>query len=146
MFVIHPFLRRGIFNVFTGNQLIKSLREWVSPPNPSTNHDIASDIHQEGSAQWFFEGSMFDEWKSMGSLLWIYGKRTFFRFFTDRTLITLYAFSGIGEDNPLVSYRSASTLRCAEFVIQFLHRTGYRNSKRGGISVHGILLFRLPGS
>ncbi|KAH8979084.1 hypothetical protein EDB92DRAFT_1981522 [Lactarius akahatsu] len=50
------------------------LREWVFPPDPSTNHNIACDLHHGGTAQWFFQGSMFDEWKSTGSLLWIYGK------------------------------------------------------------------------
>ncbi|KAH8992312.1 hypothetical protein EDB86DRAFT_2759314, partial [Lactarius hatsudake] len=50
------------------------LREWVFPPDPSTNHNIACDLHHGGTAQWFFQGSMFGEWKSTGSLLWIYGK------------------------------------------------------------------------
>ncbi|KAH8979080.1 hypothetical protein EDB92DRAFT_428718 [Lactarius akahatsu] len=56
------------------NQSRKSLREWVFPPDPSTNHNIACDLHHGGTAQWFFRGSMFGEWKSTGSLLWIYGK------------------------------------------------------------------------
>ncbi|KAH9044074.1 hypothetical protein EDB83DRAFT_2639119 [Lactarius deliciosus] len=56
------------------NELRKSLREWVFPPDPSTNHNITCDLHHRGTAQWFFQGSMFDEWKSTGSLLWIYGK------------------------------------------------------------------------
>ncbi|KAI9436583.1 hypothetical protein H4582DRAFT_398855 [Lactarius indigo] len=56
------------------NESRKSLREWVIPPDPSTNHNIACDLHHGGTAQWFFQGSMFGEWKSDGSLLWIYGK------------------------------------------------------------------------
>ncbi|KAH9035901.1 hypothetical protein EDB85DRAFT_2112683, partial [Lactarius pseudohatsudake] len=56
------------------NQSRKSLREWVFPPDPSTNHNIACDLHHGGTAQWFFQGSMFGKWKSTGSLLWIYGK------------------------------------------------------------------------
>ncbi|KAH9044102.1 hypothetical protein EDB83DRAFT_2295245, partial [Lactarius deliciosus] len=56
------------------NESRKSLREWVFPSDPSTNHNIACDLHHGGTAQWFFQGSMFDEWKSTGSLLWIYGK------------------------------------------------------------------------
>ncbi|KAH9035903.1 hypothetical protein EDB85DRAFT_2143394 [Lactarius pseudohatsudake] len=47
----------------------KSLREWVFPPDPSTNHTIAYDLHNGGTAQWFFRGSMFGEWKSTGSLV-----------------------------------------------------------------------------
>ncbi|KAI9436591.1 hypothetical protein H4582DRAFT_1854129, partial [Lactarius indigo] len=74
MFVITPSFGHGTFNVFAGNESRKSLREWVTPPDPSTNHNIACDLHHGGTAQWFFQGSMFGEWKSNGSLLWIYGK------------------------------------------------------------------------
>ncbi|KAI9436579.1 hypothetical protein H4582DRAFT_1816479 [Lactarius indigo] len=74
MFVIAVSFGRLIFNAPAGNQSRKSLREWVFPPDPSTNHNIACDLHHGGTAQWFFRGSMFDEWKSTGSLLWIYGK------------------------------------------------------------------------
>ncbi|KAN0130216.1 hypothetical protein V8E53_011973 [Lactarius tabidus] len=56
------------------NQLRESLRRWVTPPDPSTNHNIACDIHHGGTAEWFFRGGIFAEWKSNGSLLWIYGK------------------------------------------------------------------------
>ncbi|KAI9436570.1 hypothetical protein H4582DRAFT_2078189 [Lactarius indigo] len=52
----------------------KILKEWVLPPDPSTNHDIAYELHHGGTAQWFFQGGMFEEWKSTGSLLWIHGK------------------------------------------------------------------------
>ncbi|KAH9073526.1 hypothetical protein EDB83DRAFT_2549922 [Lactarius deliciosus] len=56
------------------NQLRDNLRRWVTPPDPSTNHNIACDIHHGGTAEWFYQGSTFAEWKSTGSLLWIYGK------------------------------------------------------------------------
>ncbi|KAI9451144.1 hypothetical protein BJY52DRAFT_129302 [Lactarius psammicola] len=56
------------------NQLRDSLRRWVTPPDPSINHNIACDIHHGGTAEWFYQGKTFAEWKSTGSLLWIYGK------------------------------------------------------------------------
>ncbi|KAI9438390.1 hypothetical protein BJY52DRAFT_1217465 [Lactarius psammicola] len=56
------------------SQVRESLRRWVAPPDPSTNHNIACGIQHGGTAQWFFRGGMFQEWKSAGSLLWIYGK------------------------------------------------------------------------
>src|SRR6266849_1839235 len=61
----------------TGNQLRQDLRRWLSPPNPSTNHNIACNAHHKGTATWFFEGRTYKEWKSTGSeaLLWIHGKR-----------------------------------------------------------------------
>ncbi|KAH8983654.1 hypothetical protein EDB92DRAFT_1759443, partial [Lactarius akahatsu] len=50
------------------------LRKWQSPPDPSTNHNIAGDRQHEGTAEWFFESSQFENWKLTGSLLWIHGK------------------------------------------------------------------------
>ena len=61
----------------TGNQLRDSLRQWLSPPDPSTNYNIATDAHHIGTAQWFFQGSIFKNWQSTGSILWIHGNRTF---------------------------------------------------------------------
>ncbi|KAH9055679.1 hypothetical protein EDB87DRAFT_1280661 [Lactarius vividus] len=56
------------------NQLRESLRKWQSPPDPSTNHNIAGDRQYEGTAEWFFESDQFENWKLTGSLLWIHGK------------------------------------------------------------------------
>jgi len=53
------------------------LRTWLSPPNPSVNHNTACDIQHKGTAAWFIQGSKFQEWKKDGSLLWIRGNRTF---------------------------------------------------------------------
>ncbi|KAF8489550.1 hypothetical protein F5888DRAFT_1892870 [Russula emetica] len=44
------------------------------PPDPSTNHNIACGTHHKKAAKWFFEGNIYQEWKSKGSLLWIHGK------------------------------------------------------------------------
>ena len=79
MFVISPVVSDCVVpNALVGNQVRENLRAWVTPPDPSTNHTIACGIQHDGSAQWFFRGGMFAEWKSTGSLLWIYGKRMFF--------------------------------------------------------------------
>ena len=107
--VCNPPRRPGRLNFelfVSGNQSRKSLREWVFPPDPSTNHNIACDLHHGETAQWFFQGCMFGEWKSTGSLLWIYGKRTFFQFLTNRPLIAVHVLSGLGEDYPLVRHHS----------------------------------------
>ena len=61
--------------LFTGNHLRERLQTWLSPPNPSTNHNIACDAQHEGTAQWFFRGSIFNQWKSTGPFLWVHGKR-----------------------------------------------------------------------
>ena len=64
------------FDVLTGNQLRQDLRRWLSPPDPAINHNIACGAHRKQTAEWFFQGSIFAEWKSSGSLLWLHGKRT----------------------------------------------------------------------
>ena len=56
-------------------QLWENIQKWLSPPDPSTNHNIACGTHHKKTATWFFQGSIFQEWKSTGSLLWIHGKR-----------------------------------------------------------------------
>ncbi|KAH9165986.1 hypothetical protein EDB89DRAFT_2076339 [Lactarius sanguifluus] len=55
-------------------QMRQELRKWVSPPDPSTNHNIACDASHKQTAEWFLEGNKIKEWKSTGSLLWIHGK------------------------------------------------------------------------
>ena len=62
-----------------GDRLQKEARTWVSPPDPSPNYNIAREIHQNGTATWFCEGSVFAEWNTKGSLLWIHGKRAFLK-------------------------------------------------------------------
>jgi hypothetical protein len=79
MFVITPLVfNSGVINVLVGDQVRESLEKWVPSPDPSTNQSIACGIQHDGSAQWFFRGRIYSEWKSTGSLIWIYGKRMFF--------------------------------------------------------------------
>ncbi|KAH9060258.1 hypothetical protein EDB87DRAFT_1831520 [Lactarius vividus] len=56
------------------NNIKQLLRTWLSPADPSTNHNIARKAQHKGTAVWFFQGSIFIEWKSIGSLLWVHGK------------------------------------------------------------------------
>ena len=60
-----------------GKEMLQNFKEWLSPPDPSTNYAIGlRDLHEE-TATWFLEGRIFREWHSTGSLLWIHGKRMF---------------------------------------------------------------------
>ena len=63
--------------LFTGNLLRDNILRWLSPSDPSINHNIASKAHHKGTAQWFFQGRIFNQWKSAGSFLWVHGKRVF---------------------------------------------------------------------
>jgi len=57
------------------NQLKQLLRAWLSPADPSTNHNIARKAQHKGTAVWFFQGRIIIEWESSsGSLLWVHGK------------------------------------------------------------------------
>ena len=60
---------------FVGDQLQKDARNWISPPDPSKNYNIACEAYQTGTGLWFFQGGVFSEWSSKGALLWIHGKR-----------------------------------------------------------------------
>ena len=72
-----PFFHSKYSHLFAGNQLRDDLLRWLSPSDPSTNHNIASKAHHDGTAQWFFQGAIFNEWKSTSSFLWVHGKRVF---------------------------------------------------------------------
>ena len=66
---------RGALYIISENQLWESIRKWLSPPDPSIDHNIACGTHKKKIPTWFVEGNIYQEWKSKGSLLWIHGKR-----------------------------------------------------------------------
>ena len=55
----------------------QDFRNWLSPPDPFKNHNLAQESYHSGTAAWFIHGNTFAEWKFSGpsSLLWIHGKR-----------------------------------------------------------------------
>ena len=53
-----------------------SYNGWLSPPDPSQNHNIAREAQLDGTTSWFTQSSIFEAWRSTGSLLWVHGKRT----------------------------------------------------------------------
>jgi hypothetical protein len=74
---LSPDFPPDVSDLFTGNLLRDNFLRWLSPSDPSINHNIATKAHHDGTAQWFFQGSIFNNWKSAGSFLWIHGKRAF---------------------------------------------------------------------
>ena len=91
-------------NNFTGNQFKDSLLRWLSPPSPSTNHNIACKAHHNGTTQWFFRGSFFSQWKSTGSFLWVHGKRVLLLILDmRRPLIVPFFYSRFRKKRFLVS-------------------------------------------
>ncbi|KAH8993442.1 hypothetical protein EDB92DRAFT_1854195 [Lactarius akahatsu] len=82
-------------------QIEQDIRSWFSPPDPSTNYNFACDAHHEGTAAWFLESTMFKDWMSIGSLLWIHGKRKLLLSFT-KNLTVPDLHSGVREERPLL--------------------------------------------
>jgi len=79
-----------------GDQLREKTRKWLSPPDPSTNHNTACEARHDGTATWFLEGITYNEWKATGSLLWTHGNRTAFHGFPP-TSLTICFVAGSGK-------------------------------------------------
>jgi hypothetical protein len=76
-FVVIPTSRYRDQHYLVGNQLQMDVQHWLSPPDPSENHEFVWKAHHTGNSAWFFESKVFAEWKASGSFLWIHGKRRF---------------------------------------------------------------------
>ena len=73
--VCSAFLYHQTRTCVIGDQMQKDVRNWIAPPDPSKNYNIASEIYQTGTGVWFFQGGFFSEWRTKGTPLWIHGKR-----------------------------------------------------------------------
>lgn len=52
----------------------KKVEIWLSPPNPSINHNSAKEKHLEGTGQWFLKSNEFLSWRTYpNSALWLHG-------------------------------------------------------------------------
>ncbi|KAF8466110.1 hypothetical protein DFH94DRAFT_848535, partial [Russula ochroleuca] len=58
------------------DKVLRNVKEWLSPPNPWTNHNVVRESRHTGTGTWLIQGDTYAEWKSSGpsSLLWINGK------------------------------------------------------------------------
>jgi hypothetical protein len=71
----------GTLRIILENQLWENMHGWLSPPDPSTNHNIARGTHHKKMATWFIECSIlvkqahtFRESKEV-NLFWLHGRR-----------------------------------------------------------------------
>jgi len=67
---------------------------------------------------WFIESPTYKEWKTTGSLMWIYGKRTCSlppRSFS--TIDGFYHYSGIREDCPLVCTSATGLIQVKVYLL-----------------------------
>ena len=60
-----------------GDKMQQDIRNWLSPPDPWKNHNLARRSQHSGTGTWFIRGNTLSEWKASGpsSLLWVLGKR-----------------------------------------------------------------------
>lgn len=56
----------------------EKIHQWLSPPDPSSNHNAARKKWQPTTGAWFVEGEEFEKWKaSPNSVLWLHGIRKY---------------------------------------------------------------------
>ena len=110
---------RDLF-ILTENQLQEKSQKWLSPPDPSTNHNIARKAHHKGTASWFFQSRIFEEWKSSPSFLWIHGKRTFLSSVPSHPTDS-HLCSGLRQKRPVVCYFLFLLPTYTHIIAQFWH-------------------------
>ncbi|KAF2178926.1 purine and uridine phosphorylase [Zopfia rhizophila CBS 207.26] len=58
----------------TLEQRREKIERWLSPSDPSTNYNKASQRRQDGTGLWFLQSDAFAKWKTQrSSFLWLYG-------------------------------------------------------------------------
>ncbi|KAI0320597.1 ankyrin repeat-containing domain protein [Amylostereum chailletii] len=75
MMAEHALNTTAQLNAIKRHQVEKDIIRWLSPPDPSTNHNLMNESHHPGTGDWLLRGDVFKGWKSdSASLLWIHGK------------------------------------------------------------------------
>jgi hypothetical protein len=60
------------------DELRRKIHNWLSAPDPSSNHNDACKKRQPTTGEWFVGGEEFKQWKSdLNSFIWLYGIRMF---------------------------------------------------------------------
>jgi hypothetical protein len=128
--------------ILVGDQLREKLQTWLSPPDPSTNQNIARKVHHRGTATWFFQGSIFQEWKSSPSLLWIHGKRTSLCLPLLQSPIPYSLLSCAAGSGKSVLWSVIPRPCCPHrlMLLQFWHCRRYHGPTRCWNGDHGLLL------
>ena len=96
---------------------------WLSPPDPWTNHRSARERHQAQTGLWFLESEQYRGWRgSPSGHLWLYGKAG-----CGKTILC----SPVIEDTHKY-YEDAATTACAAFYFSFTNalKQSYENLLR----------------
>ena len=131
----------GALPILSGSQLRESIRKWLSSPDPSTNHNIACGTHNKKTATWFFQDSIFQEWKSTASLLWIHGKRLSCLLSNSTPSDSILYSSWLGEKCYLVREVSKLLSEVTDVSCQFHVDSRYRSHVQDRKCIEGLFLF-----
>ncbi|KAI0280250.1 hypothetical protein BC826DRAFT_1112292 [Russula brevipes] len=129
------------------DQLRRDFKTWLSPPDPSVNHNTAFKTQQSGTARWFIEGSTFRDWKEDGSLLWIRGNPG-----AGKSILWYVALVGFWGKKLILSSSSAviedikNTRETAQRLIAYYYFDYKDASKRDVRGLLASLLFQLGDS
>ena len=133
--------------VSSSSRVLDQLQSWLSPPDPSMNHNLARGPFRMRTGRWFLQDSTFKKWKSTGSssLLWIHGKRisVLLSAFTACLLTGSRYHSGLGQKRPLVRFPKLLLLKGTDISAQFRNYRGHRSRAQSSIGLYGLFLFRL---
>ncbi|KAH9998796.1 hypothetical protein BJV74DRAFT_986617 [Russula compacta] len=97
-------------NKMKRNQLQEKIQKWLSPPDPSINHNTTCEAHHNGTTSWFLEGSIYHEWKTNGSLIWAHGKRMVVHTLPVSAADGLLCRSRIRQKRALLTLESSSSI------------------------------------
>ena len=72
--------RTTVAQTLQGDQRQEDFRRWLYTPDSWVNHNIAREAHHHGTATWFTQSEIMNNWKTTGSLMWIHGLRSYITF------------------------------------------------------------------
>ena len=98
-----------------GERILQDLQRWLTPPDHSTNHDIAYSSQHERTAVWVFNENIYQEWESSGALLWLHGKGLSLCSRVDMSPDNS-SHSRLGKEHPLVCRNIVSPYAGAYFL------------------------------
>ena len=62
---------------------LREIHQWLSAPDPSTNHNADCKKRQPNTGSWFAENKVFKKWKAIpGSFLWLHARPVVGRLFS----------------------------------------------------------------
>jgi len=58
------------------DEMLQNINNWLAPPDPWKNHNIAREAQLDGTAAWWIDGEMFEQWKYSEGSSFIYSWET----------------------------------------------------------------------